>query len=55
MDASHEGMLQGGLSPGRSRTLSRLDDVGADVPLRAQLIDITDEDVDSAEGERVPY
>ena len=31
MDASHEGTLHDGLSSGGSRTLSHLDDVGADV------------------------
>ena len=54
MDASHEGTLHGRLSPGGSRTLSRLDDVGADVRLRAQLADLADEDVNSAEGDPVP-
>ena len=47
-------MLHGGLSPGGSRTLSRLDDVGSDVWLRARLADLADEDVDSAEGDPVP-
>ena len=46
MDATHEGTLHGGMSPGGSRTLSRLDDVGADVRLRARLADLADEDVD---------
>ena len=54
MDASHEGMLHGRLSPGGSRTLIRFDDVGADVRLRARLADPADEDVDSAEGDPVP-
>ena len=54
MDASHEGTLHGRLSPSRSRTLSRLDDVGADVRLKARLADLADEDVDSAEGDLVP-
>ena len=35
--------------------LSRLDDVGADVRLKARLADLADEDVDSAEGTRYPY
>ena len=54
MDASHEGMLHGGLSPGGSRRLSRLDDVGADVRLRARLANPADEDMDSAEGDLLP-
>ena len=54
MDASHESMLQSRQSPGGSRTLSRLDDVGADVRLRARLADLADEDVDSAEGDPIP-
>ena len=54
MDASHEGMLHGGLSSGRSRVLSHLDDVGADVRLRARLANPADEDVDSAKGDPVP-
>ena len=55
MDASHESTLQGRQSPGGSRTLSRLDDVGADVRLRGRLADLVDEDVDSTEGDPVPY
>ena len=55
MDASHEGTLHGGLSKGGSRTLSRLDEVGADVRLRARLADLADEDVDYTEGARYPY
>ena len=54
MDASHGGTLHSGLSPGGSRGLSRLDDVGADVRLRARLADLADEDVNSAEGDLVP-
>ena len=54
MDASHEGTLHDRLSLGGSRTLSRFDDVGADVRLRAQLANFADEDVDSAEGDPVP-
>ena len=37
MDDSHEGTLHSRLNPGGSRTLSRFDDVGADVRLRARL------------------
>ena len=54
MDESHEGMFHGGLNSGGSRTLSRLDDVGADVRLRARFADLADEDVNSAEGDPVP-
>ena len=54
MDKTNKGMLHGGLNPGRPRTLSRLSDVGADVWLRARFTDLADEDVDSAEGDRVP-
>ena len=53
MDASHEGTLHGRLSPGRSRTLSRLDDVGVDVRLRVRLADLADEDLDSTEVDPV--
>ena len=54
MDASHEGTLHRQQSPAGSRTLSRLDKVGADVWLRAWLADLADEDVDSTEGDPVP-
>ena len=54
MDESHEGTFHGGLNSGGSCTLSRLDDVGADVRLRARLADLADEDVNSAEGDPVP-
>ena len=54
MDTSHESMLHGRLNPGRTRTLSHLDEVGADVRLRARFADLADEDVDSAEGDPVP-
>ena len=54
MDASHEGMLHGGLSSGGSRMLSHLDDVGADVRLRARFADLANEIVYSAKGDPVP-
>ena len=54
MDATYEGTPYGRLSPGGCHTLSRFDEVGADVRLRAWLADPTDEDVDSAEGDPVP-
>ena len=53
MDASHESMLQGRQSLGGSRTLSRLDEVGVDVRLRARLADLADEDVNSAKGDLI--
>ena len=53
MDDTYEDMLYGGLNLGRACTLSRLDDVGADVRLRAWFADLADEDVDSAEGDPV--
>ena len=53
MDESHEGMLHSGLSAGGSCMLSRLNDVGADVRLRARLSDLADEDMNSAEGDPV--
>ena len=55
MDESHEGTFHGGLRSGGSLMLSCLDDVGADVRLRARLADLADEDVDSAEGDQYPY
>ena len=54
MDASHESTLQGKQSPGGSRALSRLDEVGAEVRLRARLANLANENVDSAEGDPVP-
>ena len=48
MDESHEGMLHGMLNLGGSRTLSRFDDVGADVRLRARFIDLANENVNAA-------
>ena len=54
MDKSNEGALHDGLNPGGLCTLSRLDDVGADVRLRSRFADLADEDVDSANGDPVP-
>ena len=54
MDETNKGVLHGGLNLGGSCTLSRLDDVGAGVWLRARLADLADEDVDSAEGDPIP-
>ena len=47
-------MLCSGLNLSGSRTLSRLNDVGAGVRLRARFADLADEGVDSAEGDPVP-
>ena len=54
MDATHESTLHDWLSSGLPRTLSRLDEVGANVRLRARLADLANENVDSAEGDPVP-
>ena len=54
MDATDKGMLHSGLSLGGSCTLSRLDDVGAGVRLRARFADLADENMNSAEGDPVP-
>ncbi len=54
MDASHEGTLHSRQGPGGSRTLSRLDEVGEDVRLKARLADLADEDVNSSKGDPVP-
>ena len=54
MDATHKGTLHDGLSSGGFRTLSRLDEVGAAVRLRAWLTNPADEDVNSAKGDPVP-
>ena len=42
------------MNPGGSRTLSRLDDVGADVRLRGRFADLADENVNPTEGDLVP-
>ena len=54
MDASHESTLQGRQSPGRSSTLSRLDEIGAEIRLRARLTNLANENMNSAEGDPVP-
>ena len=51
MDESYERMLHGGLNPGRACTLSRLDEVGVDVWLRARFADLADEDVNPTKGD----
>ena len=54
MDETNKGTLHSGLNPGGLCTLSRLDDVGADVRLRARFADLANEDMDSTEGDPVP-
>ena len=54
MDPYNKGTLHGGLNSGGLCTLSRLDDVGADVRLRARFADLANEDVNAAEGDPVP-
>src|SRR3954463_8115834 len=54
MDNPHEGTLHGRFNPGRPRTLSCLDDVGADVQLRARFADLANEDVYATKGDPVP-
>ena len=47
-------MLHARLNPGRSRTLSRFDVVGADVRLRARFTDLANENVYATKGDPVP-
>ena len=54
MDAAYEGMLHDRLNTGGPCALSRFDEVGVDVRLRARLTDPADEDVNSAEGDPLP-
>ena len=54
VDDSHEGTPHGQFNLGRSRTLSRLDEVGADVRLRGRFADLADEDVNPTKGDPVP-
>ena len=54
MDDTYENMPWCRLNRGRACTLSRLDDVGADVWLRAWFADLANEDVYSAKGDPVP-
>ena len=53
-DDSHEGTLHGRFNLGRSRTLSRLDEVGADVRLRPRLTNLADKNVYATKGDPVP-
>ena len=54
MDESYKRTLHGRLNPDRACTLSRLDEVGGDVRLRARFADLVDEDMDSTKGDPVP-
>ena len=54
MDESYERTLHGRLNPGRTCTLSRFDEVGGDVRLRAWFANLADEDMNSAKGDPVP-
>ena len=54
MDDSHEGTLHGRFNPGRSRTLSRFDEDGADIRLRARFSDLADENVYATKEVPVP-
>ena len=47
-------MLHGWLNPSRACTLSRLDEVGADVRLRARFADLANENVYATKGDPVP-
>ena len=53
MDASHKSMLQGRRGPGGSCALSRLDEIGAEIRLRARLTNLANENMNSAEGDPV--
>ena len=53
MDASHKGTLYGWLNPGRPRTLSCLDEVGAGVQLRPRFTNLANENMYSAKGDPV--
>ena len=54
MDTSHKSMLQGRQGPGGSCALSRLDEIGAEIRLRARLTNLANENMNSAEGDPVP-
>ena len=54
MDDTYKNMPCCGLNRGRACTLSRLDDVGAGVRLRARFADLADEDVNPTKGDLVP-
>ena len=48
-------MLQGRQGPGGSCALGRLDEIGAEIRLRARLTNLANEDMNSAKGTRFPY
>ena len=54
MDATYEGMLHDRLNTGGPHALSRFDEVGVDVRLRARFADPADEDMKSAKGDPLP-
>ena len=54
MDDTYENIPWYGLNRGRACTLSRLDDVGEGVRLRARFADLADEDVNPTKGDPVP-
>ena len=54
MDETNKGVLHDGLNLGGSCTLSRLDEIGAEIRLRARLTNLANEDMNSAEGDPVP-
>ena len=53
MDDTHENMPCLGLNQRRTYTMSRFDDVGADVRLRGRFADLADEDMNPTEGDLV--
>ena len=54
MDSSHESMLQGRQGPGGSCALSSLDEISAEIRLRARLTNLANEHMNSAEGDPIP-
>ena len=54
VDDTYENMLGQGLNRGRACTLSRLDDVGVGLRLRARFANLADEDVNPTKGDPVP-
>ena len=54
MDDTFQNMPCCRLNQGRACTLSRLDDIGAGVQLRARFVDLADEDVNPTKGDLVP-
>ena len=54
MEASHKSMPYGRQGPGGSCTLSRLDEIGAEIRLKAWLTNLANEDMNCAKGDPVP-